>query len=219
MTSIDHIREIFHLIAGALVWPVLLGLIGLAAAMLVALGSFARESWDRRRGQRTALQRDRLCLAAAACRAADDELELRLEEVLQATERARWRSLARLRLAVRVGPSLGLMGTLIPMADALQGLADGNLPALASNMVTAFAATVIGLTVSVTAYLLAAARESWVRADTEALAFEAERLLRIAMVPAGGTTSVSSALDRSKHEVDRTEPVPPGESRAIGMRA
>jgi biopolymer transport protein ExbB/TolQ len=63
------------------------------------------------------------------------------------------------------------------MADALKGLAEGNLPALASNMVTAFAATVIGLTISVAAYLLAAARESWVRADTETLAFHAERLL------------------------------------------
>jgi len=93
-------------------------------------------------------------------------------------ERERWRALGRLRLAVRVGPSLGLMGTLIPMADALQGLAEGNLPALASNMVTAFAATVIGLTISVVAYLIAGARESWVRADAQELAFHAERVLR-----------------------------------------
>jgi biopolymer transport protein ExbB/TolQ len=89
----------------------------------------------------------------------------------------------RLRLAVRVGPSLGLMGTLIPMADALQGLAEGNLPALASNMVTAFAATVIGLTISLIAYLLSAVREEWVRADTSAIAFEAERLLQRAATP------------------------------------
>jgi len=183
MTSLDHIREIFHAIAGVLVWPVLLGLIGLAAAMLVALGAFAREAWDRRRGRRHSLQRDRLRLLDVTLQSeveAKHDLELRLEEVLQSAERSRWRALGRLRLAVRVGPSLGLMGTLIPMADALQGLADGNLPALASNMVTAFAATVIGLTVSVVAYLLAAARESWVRADTEALAFEAEHTLRTA---------------------------------------
>ena len=58
--------------------------------------------------------------------------------------------------------------------------AGGHLPALASNMVTAFAATVIGLTISVTAYLIAAARESWVRADSQVLAFHAERVLRTA---------------------------------------
>lgn len=177
MNAVDHLREIFHAIAGVLVWPVLAGLLALIAAMLVSLGTFAREAWDRRRDRRFSLARDRAALDSAARLAPREHLELQLEEILQAAERRRWRALGRLRLAVRVGPSLGLMGTLIPMADALQGLADGNLPALASNMVTAFAATVIGLTISVTAYLLAAARESWVRADTEALAFHAERIL------------------------------------------
>jgi biopolymer transport protein ExbB/TolQ len=72
------------------------------------------------------------------------------------------------------------------MANALQGLADGNLPALASNMVTAFAATVIGLSVSVIAYLVSAARENWVRADTETLAFYAERIARSRRAAAQG---------------------------------
>ncbi|OAM87342.1 MotA/TolQ/ExbB proton channel family protein [Termitidicoccus mucosus] len=177
MTAIDQIRELLHHVAGVLVWPVLIGLIGLAGAMLVAFGSFLREAWDRRRGRRTSFQNDCRELDATAKSDPDGRLDLRLEHLLQAAERRRWRSLGRLRLAVRVGPSLGLMGTLIPMADALQGLAEGNLPALASNMVTAFAATVIGLSVSVSAYLIAAARESWVRADSEALAFFAEHLL------------------------------------------
>lgn len=176
MTAVDQLREIFHAVAGLLVWPVLIGLLGLAAGMLLSLGAFAREAWDRWRGRQASLDRDRAALDGVARGGDHEEYALQLEEVLQRSERGRWRALNRLRLAIRVGPSLGLMGTLIPMADALQGLADGNLPALASNMVTAFAATVIGLTVSVIAYLVAAARENWVRADTEALAFHAERL-------------------------------------------
>jgi hypothetical protein len=178
MYAVDQIRDALHHVAGALVWPVLAGLLGLLATILVALGAFVREAWDRSRGRHLGLDRDRIALHHATDRDVDDDGDLRMEEVLQAAERRRWRSLNRLRLAVRVGPSLGLMGTLIPMANALQGLAEGNLPALASNMVTAFAATVIGLTISVVAYLLAAAREDWVRADTEALAFHAERLSR-----------------------------------------
>lgn len=178
MTAVDQLRELFHHIAAFLVWPVLLGLLCLMAAMLVALGAFLREAWDRRAGRLRLFERARQALDQIAAAPAATALDLRLEEHLQNTERERWRALSRLRLAVRVGPSLGLMGTLIPMADALQGLAEGNLPALASNMVTAFAATVIGLTISVLAYLLAAARESWVRADSQALAFHAERLLR-----------------------------------------
>lgn len=178
MTAVDQLRELFHHLAAFLVWPVLLGLLVLLAAMFVALGGFLREAWERRAGRRAALERAQAQLEAVAADHSGEGLDLRLEEVLQNAEREAWRALARLRLAVRVGPSLGLMGTLIPMAAALQGLADGNLPALASNMVTAFAATVIGLAIGVTAYLIAGARESWVRADSQALSFQAERLLR-----------------------------------------
>ena len=178
MTAVDQLRELFHHIAAFLVWPVLLGLLGLLAAILIAIGGFLREAWDRRAGRHASLERAKNQLDDIAANQAGEGLDLRLEESLQNTEREQWRALGRLRLAVRVGPSLGLMGTLIPMADALQGLADGNLPALASNMVTAFAATVIGLSISVTAYLIAGARESWVRADSQALAFHAERILR-----------------------------------------
>lgn len=183
MTALEHLRELLHLAAGVLVWPVLLGLLALACTMLFTLGAFAREAWERARGRCASRVRTETALSAlASAHAADPGLDLVLEQALQDDERRRWRSLARLRLAVRVGPSLGLMGTLIPMAAALQGLAEGNLPALASNMVTAFAATVIGLVISVTAYLVAGAREAWVRLDTQALAFHAERLLRRANV-------------------------------------
>lgn len=184
MTPIDHIREVLHGISGLLVWPVLLGLIALAAAMLVVLGAAAREAWDRRQGRLWKLEADMAELSGTRVSADREDYAMCLEQALQRVERARWSAVQRLRLAVRVGPSLGLMGTLIPMADALQGLSEGNLPALAGNMVTAFAATVIGLTVSVVAYLVAAAQESWVRADAEALAFHAERLLQQASTPA-----------------------------------
>lgn len=175
---VDTIRETLHHVAGILVWPVLLSLLALAAGMLITLGAFAHEALERRRGQRHGLEQAARALDAAVHEASPDALDLRIEESLQDTERLWWRALGRLRLAVRVGPSLGLMGTLIPMADALQGLATGDLPALARNMVTAFAATVIGLTISVIAYLVSSAREEWVTADVASLAFHAERLAR-----------------------------------------
>ena len=175
--TIDTLRGIFHEVAGALVWPVLISLLGLAAVMMLAVGSYLRDLLDRRRGRMPARSRDLQHLEAIAAIGGPDA-DLKIEEILQTASRERWQGIARLRLAVRVGPSLGLMGTLIPMANALQGLAEGNLPALARNMVTAFAATVIGLTISVIAYLIAAAREEWARADVQFLTFCAERLSR-----------------------------------------
>jgi biopolymer transport protein ExbB/TolQ len=183
MTQLDQIRLLLHACAGLLVWPVIISLLLLAITMLVCVGSLAREGWERWRGSRRERAAVLQALEDLPFSGDADEYALQLEEVVQRAERSRWQTVNRLRLAVRVGPSLGLMGTLIPMADALQGLAEGNLPALASNMVTAFAATVIGLTISLIAYLLSAAREEWVRSDASAIAFQAERLLQRVAAP------------------------------------
>ncbi|MYJ96250.1 MAG: MotA/TolQ/ExbB proton channel family protein [Proteobacteria bacterium] len=188
MTAIDQIREVLHLVSGVLMWPVLLGLLLLAALMIVVLGEFARESFDTVFGKRVRRARGlaRLEKVAAGANGSGEAMDLRLERALQDEERRLWRPVAQLRPVVRVGPALGLMGTLIPMAYALQGLAEGNLPSLASNLVTAFAATVIGLAVSVIAYLVAGVRESWVRSDIQALAFRADELLGGASARAKG---------------------------------
>ena len=153
--TIDAIRESLHLLAGVLIWPVLSALLLLSRSRRWCRpeGSCARrgERLRARASRVSAAQRE---LDQVEHTAGTSSLELRLEEVLQRHEQRRWRALRRARMAVRIGPALGLMGTLIPMAGALQGLADGNLPALASNMVTAFAATVVGLTISVIAFIV-----------------------------------------------------------------
>jgi biopolymer transport protein ExbB/TolQ len=156
---------------------VMSALLLLALATLASAGGFLREAYDRLRARRSALHAAQRELDQVEHTAGTSPLELRLEEVLQRHEQRRWRDVRRARMAVRIGPALGLMGTLIPMATALQGLADGNLPALASNMVTAFAATVVGLTISVIAFVVTSIREDWVRADVQELAFQAEHVL------------------------------------------
>lgn len=183
VTAIDQIRELLHLIAGLLIWPVLISLLVLSAAIVIALGSFIYEAYQRLRGRKHRLSVALQGLEAAAGTSGPDTLEMRLEAGLQRGERQLLLPPMRLKLAVRLGPALGLMGTLIPMASALQGLATGNLPALASNLVTAFAATVVGLAISLLAFLMAAAREDWARTDAQALAMAAERHLRQGSTP------------------------------------
>ena len=175
MTSLDGLRFILHALADLLAWPVMLGLLLAAVATLIALGGVLRAALSRRRTPRPEAAMVRLERASSDDNG--DPLSLRLERILVDTEQRAWRGVSRLRLLVRIGPALGLMGTLIPMAHALQGLAEGQMPALAGNMVTAFAATVLGLAISVVAFLLAAVRERWARQDGAELALHAERLL------------------------------------------
>ena len=62
------------------------------------------------------------------------------------------RRLERTRILVRIGPALGLMGTLIPLSPALAGLADGDVQRLTDDLRVAFSVTVAGLLVGAVAY-------------------------------------------------------------------
>jgi biopolymer transport protein ExbB/TolQ len=66
------------------------------------------------------------------------------------------------RALVKVGPSLGLIGTLIPMGTSLAAMAAGNLNAMAGQMVVAFTSTIIGLATGTVAYGLVALRQAWI---------------------------------------------------------
>ena len=95
--------------------------------------------------------------------------------VLEREERAR-HSLVASRMLVKVGPSLGLLGTLIPMGTSLASLATGNLEAMAGQMVVAFTTTIIGLATGTIAYVVAAARQTWVAEFIREQRFLAERI-------------------------------------------
>jgi biopolymer transport protein ExbB/TolQ len=95
--------------------------------------------------------------------------------VLEEEERVR-RGVHAPRMLVKVGPSLGLLGTLIPMGSALASLATGNLEAMAGQMIVAFTTTIIGLATGTLAYVVAAVRHNWVVETIREQRYLAERL-------------------------------------------
>jgi biopolymer transport protein ExbB/TolQ len=62
-------------------------------------------------------------------------------------------------MVVRIGPALGLMGTLIPLSPALEGLSAGNTAALTDNLRVAFSVTVLGLLIGAIAFGLSLVRD------------------------------------------------------------
>lgn len=175
--AVRAIETLLYSISTLLYLPVLLGIAALTLHMLVCLGTFAAEWNERRRGVRVLVDAATAQMRAAAAQHGHPPLDVRLERLVQRTDAAGVRRLDAVRFVVRVGPALGLMGTLIPMGISLAGLAQGNLPKMAESMTTAFTATVVGLACSVTAYVLTLAREHWLRNDLTDVAYAAETLL------------------------------------------
>jgi biopolymer transport protein ExbB/TolQ len=84
--------------------------------------------------------------------------------------------LARLAFLAKVGPILGLLGTLIPFGPALAGLSSGDVKLLSANLVAAFATTVVGLLSGCLAFGIGMVRKGWYASDLDALEYIVERL-------------------------------------------
>ncbi|WP_295611757.1 MotA/TolQ/ExbB proton channel family protein [uncultured Methanobrevibacter sp.] len=68
-------------------------------------------------------------------------------------------------ILVRVGPSLGLLGTLIPLGPGLAALGTGDIATLAESLTIAFDTTVTGLTVGALAFLISKYKKQWYESE------------------------------------------------------
>lgn len=64
-------------------------------------------------------------------------------------------------LIARVGPMLGLMGTLIPLGPGLAALGQGELQTLATAVTVAFDTTVLGLLAGIAGFVIGRLRRRW----------------------------------------------------------
>ena len=186
-------------ISTALQVPVVVAILYLLARGLIALGDFFGRWSDRvRRAHATGLSTGALAnvpahelldlLARASPRRADT-LRQALEALRQAPTDITWhervltefelaidRRLALFRTMTRIGPLLGLMGTLIPLGPALVALAGGDIAVLARKMEVAFATTVVGLVIGAIGFLLHQAAQRWAMDDLSLLELVSARL-------------------------------------------
>lgn len=86
------------------------------------------------------------------------------------------KDLASSKTLTKLGPMLGLMGTLIPMGPALVGLSTGDISSMAYNMQVAFATTVVGLFSSAVGFMTQQVKNRWYMQDMTNLEFVAELL-------------------------------------------
>lgn len=100
----------------------------------------------------------------------------RIQRLLANFEIAADKDLAISKTLTKLGPILGLMGTLIPMGPALAGLASGDIASMAYNMQIAFATTVVGLVAGAVGFLTQQVKQRWYLQDMTNLEFLSELL-------------------------------------------
>ncbi len=175
------------LISNALLYPVIFAIFGLLLWTLILGGGFLRE-WFERRTLGPALEAalsnagvtgESLATALAPVRTglphrfaqltAHNASPSACDHALRALENDIASALARHSFITRIAPIFGLMGTLIPLGPALNGLAAGDMNRLSGNLIVAFTATVVGLLISGLSYGMGLTRRIWYARDLTAL--------------------------------------------------
>lgn len=192
----NYISDILYWISTGLLVPVVVVLIFLFGRSLLLIGSFF--------GQYLAIRRtasligreldglDKVSVAALGNRLptknpslvvvymkrlldAGDNAALR-KRLLADFEIEADRDLSTSKMLSKMGPMLGLMGTLIPMGPALVGLSTGDIASMAYNMQVAFATTVVGLFAAAIGFITQQVKQRWYLQDLANLEFVADLL-------------------------------------------
>jgi biopolymer transport protein ExbB/TolQ len=71
------------------------------------------------------------------------------------------KNLQKTDIVTKIGPTLGLMGTLIPMGPGLAALGAGDVNTLANAIIVAFDTTVVGIGAGALAYVISKIRRRW----------------------------------------------------------
>lgn len=95
-------------------------------------------------------------------------------ELISAEETKLIKSTNKTDVLVRVGPILGLLGTLIPLGPGLAALGSGDIVTLAEALTVAFDTTVTGLVIGALAYLVSKFKKQWYESDLIVLEIIAE---------------------------------------------
>ena len=81
------------------------------------------------------------------------------------------------KLLTKMGPVLGLVGTLIAMSPALVGLSTGDISGMAYNMQVVFSTTVVGLVISGVGLVSLQLKQRWYARDVNNLDYVSRKLI------------------------------------------
>lgn len=182
------LKDTMHAISSALLIPTIVVLLLFIAFVLVETGRLAVEALMERRGARVRVadlieafqgkdaggirdeiassrlfrrQREALAELLGHSNLPAASLQALARQLLAGEEMHYSRITNRTDLVARLGPMLGLMATLIPLGPGLIALGQGDTKTLADSLLTAFDATVAGLSAAAVAFAISRLRKRW----------------------------------------------------------
>ena len=90
-----------------------------------------------------------------------DSREAFAEKLIENEEDIIEKKLQTTDIITKIGPTLGLMGTLIPMGPGLAALGSGDVTTLSNAIIVAFDTTVVGIGAGAGAYVVSKIRRRW----------------------------------------------------------
>lgn len=90
-----------------------------------------------------------------------DSREALARKLFEFEEEKTMSNLQKTDIITRIGPTLGLMGTLIPMGPGLAALGAGDINTLASSLTVAFNTTIVGIGSGALCYVIGKVRSGW----------------------------------------------------------
>lgn len=107
----------------------------------------------------------------------DETRQTLARKLIEFEEENRAKTIEKTDIVTRIGPTLGLMGTLIPMGPGLAALGAGDVNTLANAIIVAFDTTVVGIGAGAVGYFVSKIRRRWYEEDLSNLDALADALL------------------------------------------
>ena len=110
-------------------------------------------------------QKDLLVKIASTENLTDNSREAFARKLIENEEGLTDKSLEVTDIITRIGPTLGLMGTLIPLGTGLAALGSGDVNTLSQSLIVAFDTTVVGIGAGAVGYFVSKIRRRWYEED------------------------------------------------------
>ena len=100
-------------------------------------------------------------------------------KLIEAEENKAAKSIEKTDIIAKIGPAIGLMGTLIPLGPGLAALGSGDITTLSQSLTVAFDAAIVGMAAASIAFTISRIRRRWYEDQLSTLDTLAESVLEV----------------------------------------